>query len=194
MDARAEALLDFWLDEVGAKGWYEPDEALDGRIRERFLDLWEAGRQAALDDWTCAPRPCLALTILLDQFPRNMFRGDARSFASDAKALAVAKRAIARGFDERIAMPARQFLYLPLMHSEVLADQDRSVRLFTLIPDGAESLKHARAHRAVIRRFGRFPYRNVALGRTMLPPEQAWLEAGGYAAALAEVEGAAAVP
>lgn len=191
MDARAQALLDFWLDEVGPQGWYESDEALDGRIRGDYLDLWEAGRCGGLDGWTNAPRPCLALTILLDQFPRNMFRGSPRAFASDAKALAVAKRAIVRGFDERIDMPARQFIYMPLMHSEVLADQDRSVRLFTLVPDAAESLKHARAHRAVIRRFGRFPYRNAALGRATRASEQAWLDAGGYAAALVEVEGAA---
>jgi uncharacterized protein (DUF924 family) len=194
MDPRAEAILDFWLDAVGRDGWYATDEALDAEIRSRFLELWEAARRGDLDGWIGAPRTCLALAILLDQFPRNMFRGDGQSFASDAKALAVAKSAIARGFDERIDMPARQFFYLPLMHSEVLADQDRSVRLFTLTPECADNLKHARAHRAVIRRFGRFPYRNAALGRTTRPPEAAWMEAGGYRAALAEVGGDAPAP
>ena len=189
MDPRAAAALDFWLGEIGPKGWYEVDEGLDAAIRERFGPLWEEARRGGLEAWPGKAESCLALVILLDQFPRNMFRGDARAFATDARALAVAKSAIARGLDERVAMPERQFFYLPLMHSEVLADQDRSVRLFTLLPDGAENLKHARAHRAVIRRFGRFPYRNAALGRATREAEREWLAAGGYAAALAEVEG-----
>jgi uncharacterized protein (DUF924 family) len=187
MHAEAQGLLDFWLDEIGPSGWYEVDPALDRRIAERFGALWETGRSGGLDAWLCDARSSLALTILLDQFPRNMFRGDAKAFASDAKALAVAKQAIARGFDDQWTMPARQFFYLPLMHSEVLADQDRSVRLFLLAAGYSDSLKHARAHRAVIRRFGRFPYRNEALGRTMRAVERVWLDGGGYASAVAEV-------
>jgi uncharacterized protein (DUF924 family) len=187
MDTRAQAILDFWLDEVGEQGWYEENHDLDRTVRERFEALWETGRQGELKDWICKPESALALVILLDQFPRNMFRGSAKAFSSDARALAVAKAALARGFDERIERPAKQFFYLPLMHSEVLADQDRSVRLFLLAAGQSDSLKHARAHRAVIRRFGRFPYRNEALGRTMRAVERVWLDGGGYASAVAEV-------
>ena len=122
---------------------------------------------------------------MLDQFPRNMFRGDARSFASDRKARAVAKAAIQRGHDLRIEPPARQFFYMPLMHSEFLPDQEKSVRLFLLNAPG-ENLQHAQAHRAVIRRFSRFPYRNAALGRRSTPKEEEFLAAGGYRAAMAE--------
>jgi uncharacterized protein (DUF924 family) len=187
MDADAQGLLDFWLDEIGPEGWYKVDAALDDRIRSRFGGLWERGRAGGLDTWLCDARSSLALVILLDQFPRNMFRDDARAFSSDAKALASAKKAIARKFDEQWPMPARQFFYLPLMHSEVLADQDRSVRLFLLATGHGDNLRHARAHRAVIRRFGRFPYRNAALGRAMRAVERDWLEGGGYASAMAEV-------
>jgi uncharacterized protein (DUF924 family) len=187
MDADARAILEFWIDTVGPDGWYRSDPALDATIRDHFGALWEAARRGALDGWTVKPETSLALVILLDQFPRNMFRDDARAFASDAKALCIAKTAIGRGFDERVPMPQRQFFYLPLMHSEVLADQDRSVRLFTLQAERGDNLRHARAHRAVIRRFGRFPYRNDALGRTSRSVERDWLASGGYRAALEEV-------
>ncbi len=187
MVAEAEEVLAFWLDEVGPVGWYEGGEALDATCRARFLETWERGFAGELDGWTCAPRSALGLIILLDQLPRNMFRGDARSFASDAKALAVTKGAIERGFDEKIEEPGRWFFYLPLMHSESVGDQERAVRLFALRSEDKEQLKHARAHRAVIRRFGRFPYRNAALGRTTTPAETEFLAAGGYAAALREV-------
>lgn len=183
-----EELLAFWLDEVGPDGWYRVDPALDARIRATYESVWESARAGGLDGWSCQPRPCLALVILLDQFPRNMFRGERRAFASDARALAFAKSAIGRGFDQRVETEARQFFYLPLMHSEIVADQERSVRLFKLNLEGASNLTHARAHRAVIRRFGRFPYRNDALGRATTEPEAAWLAQGGYAAALAEVD------
>lgn len=187
MDEFARAILDFWLDEIGPEGWYAVDPELDARIRDRFLDAWERGRNGELDAWRCTPEGSLALTILLDQFPRNMFRGDARSFASDAKALEVSKGAIAKGFDRRIEGPGQQFFYLPLMHSEIRSEQDRSVRLFLLNLGRNDNLRHARAHREVIRRFGRFPYRNEALGRRNTPAETAFLDAGGYGAALAEV-------
>ena len=187
MTAEAEEILAFWFDEVGPVGWYEGGEALDETCRARFLGTWELGRTGALNAWTCAPRSTLGLIILLDQLPRNMFRADARSFASDARARAVAKGAIERGFDVRIEEPARWFFYLPLMHSEIVGDQERAVRMFALRSGNKEQLKHARAHRAVIRRFGRFPYRNAALGRRTTPVEAEFLAAGGYAAALREV-------
>ncbi len=186
MQGDAEEVLRFWLDEVGPEGWYAGGEALDQMCRSRFLGLWERGAQGELDDWACGPRGALGLVVLLDQLPRNMFRGDARAFASDGRALANAKDAINRGLDLQVADPERQFLYMPLMHSEIMADQDRSVRLFLLRIAGRDSLKHAIAHRAVIRRFGRFPYRNAALGRKTTPEEAAFLAEGGYAAAMRE--------
>ena len=188
MDPRAEELADFWLNEVGEKGWYLQDDALDARIRERWLPLWEEARTGALDGWRCTPRATLALLVLLDQFPRNMFRGDARAFASDILARRIAKDAIMRGFDQRTPLPERQFFYMPLEHSELPADQDRAVRLMLLnFGRDSEMLRHARAHRGIIRRFGRFPFRNAALGRESRPQEVAFLAEGGYTAALKEV-------
>lgn len=184
----AEEILAFWLDEVGPKGWYDPPETLDAQIRERFAEPWERARRGAFDTWICAPRSCLALVILLDQFPRNMFRGEAGAFASDAKALDIAKRAVRNKLDRRIPLPERQFFYLPLMHSELLANQEKCVRVWLLNFGAADpGLVHPRAHREVIRRFGRFPYRNAALGRASTPSERAFLDAGGYSAALAAV-------
>jgi uncharacterized protein (DUF924 family) len=188
MDTTAEELIHFWLEEVGPEGWYRVDEALDAKIRDRWGALWEVGRAGGLADWKANARSTLALLILLDQFPRNMFRGDGRSFASDALALQTAKVAILHGRDQKIGLPERQFFYLPLMHSEVQANQDRSVRLF-VINFGREDdhVRHAMAHREVIRRYGRFPYRNAALGRESTPAEEAFLAAGGYGAMLKEM-------
>jgi uncharacterized protein (DUF924 family) len=187
MDPRAQEILDYWLDQIGPGGWYAVDAAIDAEITARFGDLWAEGRRSALRGWSTQPGSCLAYLILLDQFPRNMFRGRADAFATDRLALAVAKDAIAKGLDERIGLPERQFFYLPLMHSELLADQDRCVRLFALSFGTGESLHHARAHREIIRRFGRFPYRNDALGRSTSPDERAFIEAGGYQAMLTEL-------
>jgi uncharacterized protein (DUF924 family) len=190
MDPRAEAILDYWLGEVGQDRWYVADAALDQTIRERFLPLWEEARAGRLQHWTTRARNALAFIILLDQFPRNMFRGEGRAFATDRLALAAAKGAIAQGFDDQVALPERQFFYLPLMHSEILADQDRCVRLFALAFGPGEGLDHARAHREVIRRFGRFPYRNAALGRSSTEAERAFLAAGGYESVLVAIRGA----
>lgn len=187
MDIQPKDILHFWIDEVGPEGWYRQDATLDDTIRDRFLEAWHAARLGSFEHWTIDPRGCLALLILIDQFPRNMFRDCAQAFASDDQARAVAKAALRRGFDEAVPMPERQFFYLPLMHSESLPDQERSVRLFQLNGEGRENLDHARAHRAVIRRFGRFPYRNGPLGRKTTAAETAWLEAGGYKVALDEV-------
>ena len=179
MDTRPKELLDFWLG-IGPEGWYRVDPAVDDAIRERWGGLWEEARAGRLGEWATSPEGCLALLILLDQLPRNMFRGDARAFATDGRAVAVAKAAIQRGRDARVPLPERQFFYLPLMHSEVQANQDRSVRLFLVGVGRGEGLRHARAHREIIRRFGRFPYRNAALGRESTPEEVAFLEEGGY--------------
>ena len=182
-------VLRFWLDEVGPKGWYEADEALDAEIRARFLGAWEKARAGAFAMWLTYPSGTLAYIILTDQFPRNMFRGEARAFETDRAALAAAKVAINRGWDLRIDEPARQFFYLPLMHSENLCDQERCVRLICQrMPEhGPANLLHARAHREVIRRFGRFPYRNDALSRSTTAPEAAFVDEGGYRAALDSV-------
>jgi uncharacterized protein (DUF924 family) len=187
MDPRAEEILDFWLGQLGPSRWYDVDPALDAEIATRFGGLWEEGLNGGLNGWLTQPQPTLACVILLDQFPRNMFRGSAQAFSSDRRALAMTKSAIARGLDELVGLPERQFFYLPLMHSELLADQDRCVRLFALSFGMGDSLHHARAHREIIRRFGRFPYRNAALGRTSTRSELAFLESGGYQAMLAEL-------
>ncbi|TPE52043.1 DUF924 family protein [Amaricoccus solimangrovi] len=189
MDHRAEEILEFWLRDVGPEGWFTPPPGLDDDIRARFAGLWADARAGRLDCWAVEPRGTLALLILLDQFPRNMFRDEAGAFASDPEARAVAKRAIEKGQDRRVPEAERSFFYLPLEHSEAGADQARSVRLFMTVAD-PELLVHARAHRDVIRTFGRFPTRNAALGRVSTPGEQAYLDEGGYAGALARARAA----
>ena len=179
MDQAASELLDFWLG-LGEAAWYRADDAVDVACRTRAGALWEKARTGALDGWRCSPEGALALLILLDQIPRNIFRGDPRSFATDQRALAVSKATILAGMDRRIELPQRQFVYAPLMHSEILANQDQSVRMYLLNFGRTGLLTHARAHREVIRRFGRFPYRNAALGRESTPAEVAFLADGGY--------------
>ncbi len=179
-------VLSFWLDEVGPKGWYAVDDALDAEIRNRFLGLWEKACDGRLIRWASCAKGSLAYIIVTDQFPRNMFRGDGRAFDTDDLARQVAARACHLGFDRQTPEPQRQFFYLPLMHSESQMDQDRAVRMFLLrMPEtGASNLLHARAHRAVIREFGRFPYRNDALGRATTEREQVFLDKGGYGSAV----------
>ncbi len=180
---RIGAILEFWLDEIGPDKWYAGGADLDADVKRLFRDDWEHARGDRAEDWQSDPRQVLAYLLLTDQFPRNMFRDDPRAFATDDLALKAAQRAIYLRWDERIEPPARQFFYLPLMHSEVIFDQDRCVRLFlTRMPDTGyeDNLLHARAHRDVIRRFGRFPYRNKVLGRTSTPEEEEFLREGGY--------------
>ena len=181
----AKEIVTFWVDEVGPKGWYLVDEALDQQIRDRFEPVWQDAREGGCGLWLTDPRGALAYLILTDQFSRNMFRGDAKSFATDKSARAVAKAAIDRDWDRTIAEPARQFFYMPLMHSETLVDQDRAVRLIhkRMPENGASTLQHAKVHRAIIRQFGRFPFRNAALGRRSTQAEQQFLDDGAYAAA-----------
>ena len=171
---------DFWLVTVGPKGWYQGSAALDQAIRDRFQVTWEhAGTLAPR--WAVDAGGALAALILTDQFPRNMFRDDARAFATDALARQIADSAIAAGFDRQIPSPQRQFFYMPFEHSEDLADQDRAVALFRAHLPG-ESLDHAILHRNTIARFGRFPWRNAALGRSPTAAEAALMAAGGYGA------------
>lgn len=187
--ANPEEILTFWLDEVGPEGWYSGGEELDAQIRERFEDTYNRACEGALSLWLTYPSGTLAYIILTDQFPRNMFRGTPRAFATDRLARSAAKAAIARGWDLRIDEPARQFFYMPLVHAECLVDQDRAVRLIkTRMPEtGADNLLHARAHREVIRQFGRFPNRNEAIGRDTPPAEAEFLERGGYGAMVREL-------
>lgn len=176
-----DEILQFWLDECQPKQWFEQDDALDQTIRTRFEQTWVDATEGKFALWLTYPNGVMAYVILTDQFPRNMFRGTPKAFSTDAAALAAAKSAIARGWDLRVDMPARQFFYLPLEHSENLSDQDRAVRLSCERMQGDETfMLHARAHREVIRQFGRFPHRNAALGRKTTAAEQAHLDAGGY--------------
>ena len=187
-----EDLLSFWLEEVGPKGWYIRDETVDARIRERFEPLWTRARKVGCMGWSVQPRSMLALVVLLDQFPRNMFRDSGKAFATDWQARAQAKKAIRLGWDMKIDAPERQFFYLPLMHSECLEDQERAVRLLkTRVPGGEDNVIHARAHREVIRRFGRFPHRNIDLGRLSTTAETAFLAGGGYRTVVDSVREAA---
>ena len=183
---KPETVTDFWLTEVGPKGWYAATPALDAEIRTRFAPAWEAAQTGAYADWAASATGALALVILTDQFPRNMFRDDGRSFATDALAVRLAEAAIAAGHDLEVAPPARQFFYLPFMHAEVNALQERAIALFAERMPG-ENLRHARAHASVIARFGRFPWRNAALGRVSTDAEKALLAAGGYGAVLREM-------
>jgi uncharacterized protein (DUF924 family) len=185
---RAGDVLTFW-EEAGPEMWYKQDDSFDRTIRDRFGALWDSAASGGCDGWAMGPRGTLALIVLLDQFPRNMFRASPRAFATDARALRVAHLALSEGWDLRIAPPLRQFFYMPFMHSEQLTHQDRSVRLMKARMEGTDNLLHARVHREIIRRFGRFPYRNEALGRVSTPDEQAFFDAGGYGAILKQLDG-----
>ncbi|WP_375691285.1 DUF924 family protein [Pseudooceanicola sp. LIPI14-2-Ac024] len=188
-----EEVLSFWLDEVGEKGWYQPWDGLDDEIRSRFETAWKVASEGSYGLWLTYPSGSLAYIILMDQFPRNMFRGEGRAFASDRAALSAAKVAVERKWDMRIDPPARQFFYLPMMHSECLSDQERCVRLMKeRMPEAENNLLHAKAHREVIRQFGRFPYRNEALNRQTTAPEGAYLESGGYGETVRELQAATA--
>jgi uncharacterized protein (DUF924 family) len=171
-------IVAFWRA-AGPKRWFEQDPAFDDDIRRRFLAAHEAAAAGKLTPWEQSAEGALALLILLDQFPRNMFRGQARAFATDPPARAIASRAILNGFDGA-APDMRGFFYLPFEHSENLADQERAVALYKASGD-ADGLKWAELHADIIRRFGRFPHRNAVLGRVTTPEEQAFLDGGGFA-------------
>ena len=174
-------VLDYWLGAVGPEGWYAGGDDLDAEITALFAPIWQAAHEGALEHWAEGAAGTLAYLIVCDQFPRNMYRGSAMAFATDGRALAAAKRAIAAGWDINAPQPERQFFYMPLEHSEDMADQDLAVQLMDeRLPDHPDMLLHARAHRAVISRFGRFPFRNAALGRENTKDEAEFLAQGGY--------------
>ncbi|WP_127109753.1 DUF924 family protein [Pararhodobacter zhoushanensis] len=178
---RADAILHYWND-LGPEGWYAGGEALDAEIRDQFEGDWDKANAGALIEWMSCPEGILAYLLLTDQFPRNMFRGQAKAFATDKRARRVAHYAWQNKADLRIDEPVRQFFYLPLMHSESSFDQDRAVALMiSRLPEtGASNVVHACAHRDIIRKFRRFPFRNEALSRESSPDEIAFLENGGY--------------
>jgi uncharacterized protein (DUF924 family) len=158
------SILDFWYTEPMCSRWFSSTPALDAEIRSSYELAWRAAVEGRLDDWKDSPQGCLALVIVLDQLPLNMFRGEAKSFSTEQQAVEVCKLAITKGYDREIAPERLGFLYMPLMHSENLLDQDLSVKLFEQA--GLEgNVRFARHHRELIRRFGRFPHRNAILGR-----------------------------
>jgi uncharacterized protein (DUF924 family) len=175
-DPRAEAVLEFWFrGDVERKEWFSKDPSFDDEIRARFLPLHEEAARGAFTAWRDSPRSCLALIVLLDQFPRNMFRGSARAFATDALALDTARHAVASGHDRVLNTTERTFIYLPFEHSENLADQERALELFADHPNSEWVHKHWE----IIKRFGRFPHRNGILGRQSTPAEIEFLKQPG---------------
>ena len=173
-------IVSFWR-EAGPEKWFDQDDAFDRAIRERFLGVHEAAARGERAVWEENAEGALALIILFDQFPRNMFRGSPHAFATDPLARAVARRAIAAGFDQATDAKMRPFFYLPFMHSEFLADQDRCVALYAALGDPDLS-KYATGHRDIIAKFGRFPHRNRVLGRETTQDEQEFLDGGGFGA------------
>jgi uncharacterized protein (DUF924 family) len=190
--ASAEEILHFWFgnpddqhSEYGQQRqvWFKKDSAFDATIRDRFLADYQQAASEELRSWQMHPHSCLALILLCDQFPRNLFRDSAQSFATDSQALALANYAIQQQFDQRLIPVERMFLYLPFEHSENLADQTTSVALFQRLseqcPEFESLLSYAIRHRDIIERFGRFPHRNAVLGRETTPEEHEFLQQPG---------------
>ena len=173
----AREVVDFWR-EAGPAKWFNGGTAFDDALRERFEAAHFAAARRELEGWMAHAEGALALMVLLDQVPRNVFRGSGHAFATDPLARHYAGRALDAGSDAQVEPELRLFFYMPFEHSEDMADQERAVALFTAMGD-ENYLRYAVAHRDVIAQFGRFPHRNHALGRTSTPAEQAWLDAGG---------------
>ncbi|HBK45195.1 MAG TPA: DUF924 domain-containing protein [Xanthomonadaceae bacterium] len=174
-----KAVLEFWQT-AGPERWFTRNESFDANFRQHFLELHHAAARRECEDWMDSADGALALLILLDQFPRNCFRGSAHSYATDGLALHYARRAIEAGFEGDVAPSLRMFFYLPFEHSEDPADQARSVELHRTLPD-EKADRWALLHQDIIARFGRFPHRNAALGRANTAAEQRFLDEGGFA-------------
>ena len=174
----AADVVAFWV-KAGPKAWFSKSEAFDAEIRERFDALHHAAARGELDGWAETAQGALALLLLLDQFPRNLFRGSPHAFAADPLARKIARRAVDRGFDSQVDPALRQFFYLPFEHSEHLEDQDHGAALCAASGD-PDLVKWAKIHRDIIARFGRFPHRNESLGRTTTDEERAFLNGGGF--------------
>lgn len=170
-------IVAFW-EEAGPARWFAKEPAFDALFRDHFLAAYEVAAGGGHDDWAATAEGALALLILLDQFPRNVFRGSPQSFATDAKALEIAEQAVANGLDQQYPLPIRIFFYLPFEHSEELTDQQASVRLFE--GSGQLFVDYAALHLDVIQRFSRFPHRNEILGRVSTPEELSYMAEGGF--------------
>ena len=189
MPSRAEEVLDFWFGREGEPDygefrdeWFRKDPEFDASITDRFADLYEEAAAGDLDGWREDARSCLALVILLDQFPRNMFRGDGRAHSTDRAALEFSRYAVEHALDRELPALKRMFLYMPFMHSENREDQRRSVELFRRLaeePGAPDVTSYAAAHRNIVERFGRFPHRNAILGRETTPEEAEFLKTKG---------------
>ncbi len=182
MTISPDDILRFWRD-AGPSAWYRKDEAFDEAIRTRFEATHHAAARGEHDGWLETPEGALALVILLDQFPRNLYRGSAHAFATDPLARQAAAAAIARGHDVAVEADLREFFYMPFEHSEDLADQDRALALFEALAEAKgdpDAAKWAQIHRFIVDRFGRFPHRNACLGRETTADEQAFLDGGGF--------------
>ncbi len=175
MIATSAEILSFWFAERVRPLWFRSTPEFDAEIRQRFEQTWQAARHGQLSAWEADAAGALALVIVLDQFPLNMYRNKAAGFSTEAAAREVARRAIDRGWDKGLDGFARAFLYLPFMHSENLVDQDLSVALYEAA-GLHDNLRFARHHREIVRRFGRFPHRNAALNRESTPDELNWLD------------------
>jgi uncharacterized protein (DUF924 family) len=176
--ASPDEIVTFWR-EAGPERWFTKDPAFDEDIRRRFLAAHEAAAAGKLKSWEETAQGALALMILLDQFPRNLFRGDKRTFATDELARAITAAALIKGFDGQVGKDMRAFFYLPFVHSEHLADQERALALYQAAH--TDDFKWTQIHADIIRRFGRFPHRNAVLGRKTTADEQVFLDNGGFA-------------
>ncbi len=173
-NSEIENVIGFWYADQSRSLWFSSNPEFDSKITDRFESLWQAARDSQLADWKNTPQGSLALSIVLDQFPLNMYRGEVKSFSTESQAIEIAKHAVAVGQDKQLPREQVAFLYMPLMHSEDLADQDESVRLFE--STGLfENTRFARHHREIVRRFGRFPHRNEVLNRKSTPEELTYL-------------------
>ena len=184
MNITPQDILSFWFDEAGSKKWYNGGDAFDAIIRNRFEDFTVETaahiRKNGHHEWEGDPEHLLALIIMLDQFSRNMYRGTKGAFAFDDLALSLAKKAVDRGDHLKLSQEQRAFIYMPYMHSESLLDQDECVRLCDMYLDNASTLHHAKEHRKLIQKFGRFPHRNAIIGRENSDEEEGFLQSGGY--------------
>jgi uncharacterized protein (DUF924 family) len=178
ISAEAKAVLDFWFVESTPENWFQKNDDFDGEIHDRFGPVYRRAYDGELGGWIETAEGCLALVIVLDQFPRNMFRDDRRAFGTDAHARILLQYALDKGFDKALDTRQRQFLYMPLQHSEDREDQELSIKLNATL-DNDDVLKFAQAHKDIIDRFGRFPHRNAALGRASTAEETAFLTQPG---------------
>lgn len=177
---RPRDVLDFWFG-AGPEKWFAKSDAFDAEIRRRFGEAHAQAAEGKLDGWAVDAQGSLALILVLDQFSRNLWRNDHRAFAQDQKALGLADEAVRRRYDVETPVTARKWFYMPYMHAEDLAAQERGLTYFAQRLDDPETMKFAVEHADIIRRFGRFPHRNAVLGRETTPEEQSFLDAGGFA-------------